>query len=263
MSLFHTLLALATLCSVCTAQTIVLPSKPGGGPANITMKKFRAYNTNVFYATIDNPRDTFHIYASLQPDKKCGDHEKTDDQAKKNGCALATNGGPFKFTVANSCLGYVISDGKVLNVQSTGNANFGLLTNGSFILGELKSSEFHQLNFSQLVSGFGWLTYKGKVLPRPGGEIAPRTTIGVDPEGRLVIVVIDGVEKHDPPIGTTLYQTGAVLQKLGIRFSINLDGGGSTALWYDNKIYDKPTCHDIPHWTCVRPVTTTTCIKSP
>lgn len=66
----------------------------------------------------------------------------------------------------------------------------------------------------------------------PGGEVAPRTALGVTPDGRLLIFQADGIERSQPPQGLTLYQTAQWLSLLGAFHAVNLDGGGSSTTVY-------------------------------
>ena len=75
----------------------------------------------------------------------------------------------------------------------------------------------------------------------------PRTVIGKDKKGNMYMVVIDGRFPSQAE-GTTIYETAQICGLIGMSDAINLDGGGSTALWTnvtgvinhpcDNKKYD-------------------------
>jgi hypothetical protein len=53
--------------------------------------------------------------------------------------------------------------------------------------------------------GFGWLLMEGVIqVASPGGLIAPRTAIGTDREGRLILFEADGIENDH--VGLTLMQ---------------------------------------------------------
>ena len=60
----------------------------------------------------------------------------------------------------------------------------------------------------------------------------PRTAVGTDNEGNIYYVVIDGrfPGKGD---GASIYETAYICKMLGMTEAINLDGGGSSALWSD------------------------------
>ena len=57
----------------------------------------------------------------------------------------------------------------------------------------------------------------------------PRTTIGIDAQGNLIILVIEAW--HDKIRGMTLDSVAAEMQRAGAVDAINLDGGSSTVLW--------------------------------
>ena len=157
----------------------------------------------------------------------------------------------------DSCIGYVVGDGVVAFNQSTSNVNFGLTSNSSWIMGVLTPEEVQSMGITQLLTGFQWLLTNGTGIPAAGGEIAPRTAIGTDESGRLLVFEADGVERRD--WGLTLAQAGEWVQSLGAQWVVNMDGGGSSITVYQNKIVSVPHCSDtvIP---CERPVTTTICI---
>ncbi len=61
----------------------------------------------------------------------------------------------------------------------------------------------------------------------------PRTTIGIDAQGNLLILVIEAW--HDKIRGMTLDSVAAEIQRAGAVEAINLDGGSSTVLWVKGK----------------------------
>lgn len=58
----------------------------------------------------------------------------------------------------------------------------------------------------------------------------PRTAIGMDNEGNIYLVVIDGRFKGKAD-GASIFETAYICHLLGMTDAINLDGGGSSALW--------------------------------
>ena len=88
-----------------------------------------------------------------------------------------------------TCIGLTVSDGVVGSSEATSNANFGLTKNNTFVIGAVSPSEVNTLEggFTQLLTGFGWLVYGGEAQPSSDTEIAPRTTIGVDAKGRILM----------------------------------------------------------------------------
>jgi exopolysaccharide biosynthesis protein len=58
----------------------------------------------------------------------------------------------------------------------------------------------------------------------------PRTALGKDDEGNIYLVVIDGRFKGQAD-GASIYETAFICHLLGMTDAINLDGGGSSAVW--------------------------------
>jgi len=179
-----------------------------------------------------------------------------------------------------NCFGYIVSDGKTLSLENRSNASnvslpnhcvasfnsdcmsFGILDNGLFVIGYGLNPARTNLRFRQLISAGPWLVRDGRVHPSigKGGEIAPRTTIGFDRAGNLLIVQFDGAEVQR--LGTTVWQSARMLVELGLVQAMNLDGGGSSVSWSSTHgIVDRPTCTDTETKICERAVTTITCLK--
>ena len=97
--------------------------------------------------------------------------------------------------------------------EATTSTNFGVLSNGSYVMGELTTDDVDSMGFEELVTGFGWLLREGVVQVGAGGEIAPRTAIGSDVNGRLLIFEADGEETTY--LGLTLQQLAQWGQQLG------------------------------------------------
>jgi exopolysaccharide biosynthesis protein len=82
------------------------------------------------------------------------------------------------------------------------------------------------------VTGRYQLTSDGAVVVPPGSgsffDRNPRTIAGTTRDGKIVLATIDG--RQTTSVGTTMNETAAVAQALGLHDAINLDGGGSTAM---------------------------------
>jgi exopolysaccharide biosynthesis protein len=72
-------------------------------------------------------------------------------------------------------------------------------------------------------------------------EMNPRTAIGQAGPLHYFLVVSDGRTKQSP--GMSLLQLAQVMQELGCETAYNLDGGGSSAIWFNGKILNKPTTY--------------------
>lgn len=89
-----------------------------------------------------------------------------------------------------------------------------------------------------LLGGGPWLLHEGTPAPTVAGEPYaegfreqrhPRTAIGVDGDGRILLVTVDGRQPGWSE-GMTLVELTALMSGLGCRDALNLDGGGSTTM---------------------------------
>lgn len=67
----------------------------------------------------------------------------------------------------------------------------------------------------------------------------PRTGIGIMPDGKILMVTVDGRSKSS--VGMTLYGFARLFQYLGASSAINLDGGGSTTMVARDRIVNVPS----------------------
>ncbi|MCW2725059.1 MAG: copper amine oxidase-like protein [Frankiales bacterium] len=68
----------------------------------------------------------------------------------------------------------------------------------------------------------------------------PRTALGVTEDGKMLLVVVDG-RQAGYSAGMTLQELADLMTSLGARDAINLDGGGSTAIWVNGTLASRPS----------------------
>ncbi len=68
----------------------------------------------------------------------------------------------------------------------------------------------------------------------------PRTAIGVIDENHFVFVVVDGRETGYSR-GVTMTELAEIMQGLGATEAYNLDGGGSSELWFNGEVVNQPS----------------------
>lgn len=201
----------------------------------------------------------------------------SESSSKLYSCDYATNGA-FFWTDNNHdealCKGNLISDGVVINLPTdgtgTGRVNFGITAQDELISGFVDSDIIAHYNFTNLITGWGWLVRNGEsyvsqskdLSYQPGGftyQKAPRTSVGHFKNGTMILVVIDGEE--DIEAGPDLFEEAELLVMLGVESAINIDGGGSSVAIYKGGVIDKPTCKDTP-LVCERAVASIACVKA-
>ncbi len=151
----------------------------------------------------------------------------------------------------------VVSDGKII---SKGTQRCPIPLNGYVLVGpatnlsSLKINDRVSLdvktlpeweNVNHIISGGPYLVKDGQVyvdiqdqkLLAIGGR-NPRTAIGYTKDNRFIIITADGREGSS--IGMTLKELAYYMQKLGCVNAMNLDGGGSTVMYVNGYIANKP-----------------------
>lgn len=97
-----------------------------------------------------------------------------------------------------------------------------------------------QTTFSGQGTGHNFWTVTALVPYGWGVKRNPRTMVGLDRQGRLLIVTADGRQPGFSE-GLFLLEGANLMAKLGAVNAINLDGGGSTATAIDGKLVGSPS----------------------
>ena len=172
---------------------------------------------------------------------------KTSETAKNNNAILAVNGDYYG---ANST-GYVIRNGVVYRDtvrEDSSNGDLAIYKDGSF-----KIIYEDQISADQLVKdgvvnllAFGpALVENGEIAVGTNEEVGqamasnPRTAIGIIDENHYIILVSDGRTSESK--GLSLYQMAEVMKSYGVKTAYNLDGGGSSTLYFNSQVINKPT----------------------
>lgn len=139
-------------------------------------------------------------------------------------------------------------DTMVLSLGPTILRQFQGITTGALVRISTKSLPV-LLNAKTALSGGPLLVQNGRpqtirVAPDAAYELSsmlerhPRSAFGWN-ENCFFLVQVDGRQK-DLSLGMTLDELSAYLVKLGCTQAINLDGGGSSSLWFEGKVRNSP-----------------------
>ena len=173
--------------------------------------------------------------------------QKTSGIASAHNAILAVNGDYYG---ANS-QGYVIKNGVIYRDTPRRSTNYDDLViyrDGSF--GVVNESEVsaQELLDSGVVNLFAFgptLVSNGKVAISQNEEVGramannPRTAIGIIDDLHYILVVSDG--RTNASSGLSLYELAQVMQQYGCRTAYNLDGGGSSTMYFNGEIINNPT----------------------
>lgn len=182
------------------------------------------------------------------------DGELTSQIAKDNNAAAAINAGGFSDTASEGGelwtgtggkpVGILISDGKVVS-DNNGKLNekvttMGLTDEGKLLVGNYSINDLKNNKVTEAVSFSPILVLNGKAhyIDESGG-LAPRTAIGQRKNGDIILLVIDGRQLSS--VGATYEDIQNVMIQYGAENAINLDGGSSTAMYYNGDIINNPS----------------------
>ncbi|KAL0210810.1 hypothetical protein P9112_009108 [Eukaryota sp. TZLM1-RC] len=185
-----------------------------------------------------------------------------------------------------ACYTWLVSNSTWVNQHGTANAFWGITRANQYINGYLTQNTINELvEQGELLTGLQgltWLVRGGEVYidesiqrEKPSKAfvklIAPRLAVGHDKLGRFIAIQVDGFEPAK--YGVDLYDFAHLCKQQGMISAINLDGGGSVTVLYNNQI--KNSCSDacrgdisekrcpVPYGgsKCLRKVSSFVCLK--
>ncbi|WP_227013944.1 phosphodiester glycosidase family protein [Paenibacillus psychroresistens] len=206
---------------------------------SLTAAGYRGYMAKV------KLQDPNAVKLVLSHDKVGDKGETTSQAAKRKGATLAINGGGF--AKGNDGLlypmGITVVDGVIKTFSAIDLSFIGLNKNGHLVGGAVKSREqVEELGVTQGATFVPTLLENGKKLTIPkkySNKKEPRTLIGHFSNGDLLFIVIDGRQKGSA--GVTLEDAQDKLLEFNVKDAYNLDGGGSSAFYYNGKILNNPS----------------------
>jgi len=168
-----------------------------------------------------------------------GDWGKVSPPAPKYGIQAVIQDGKLVKTSYEQCEipenGYVISgpESKLKYILSAKKFNLDIKINPDW------------KNVNHILSGGPYLVKNGEVfvdmteekLASIGGR-NPRTAIGYTRDNHLILITADG--REGASIGLTLKELAELMKQLGCVNAMNLDGGGSTVMYINGQVVNKP-----------------------
>ena len=214
---------------------------------SVTLTKKTVSNTQVYIADVTVSSSEYLKTAFAQNIYGNNVTAKTSETAANNNAILAVNGDYYG---ANTT-GYVIRNGVVYRDtvrEDSSNGDLAIYKDGSF-----KIIYEDQISADQLVKdgvvnllAFGpSLVENGEIAVDTNSEVGqsmssnPRTAIGIIDENHYIIIVSDGRTSESE--GLSLYQMAEIMKSYGVKTAYNLDGGGSSTLYFNGQVINKPT----------------------
>lgn len=137
-------------------------------------------------------------------------------------------------------LGIVMSEGKLLYGNTDERYELiGFNNNNVFVIGSMTGQEAIDMGIRDAVSFGPFLIMNGQPMEVSGmgGGLNPRTAIGQREDGAVLLLTIDGRQTHS--LGASMNDLINVMLDFGAVNAANLDGGGSTVIYYDGEIRNK------------------------
>ena len=211
----------------------------------ITLTDYREHNTDIHVADVTVSSAAYLKTAFAQNSYGKNVTEKTSEMADGVNAILAINGDYYGAQES----GYVIRNGVLYrSTPKSGNEDLVIYADGSFEIIEEADITAEELleKGAQNVLAFGPALVKdADVCVTEGEEVGkamasnPRTAIGIIDENHYVFVVADGRTADNK--GLSLYELAEFMQSLGVQTAYNLDGGGSSTMYFNGAVVNQPT----------------------
>ena len=212
---------------------------------SITITEYRENETTIYAADVQLSSAAYLKTALAQGAYGRNVAEKTSEIAQENNAILAINGDYY----GSREKGYVLRNGVLYrNTASQGQEDLVIYKDGTFqVIAETSvSAELLLADGAQQIFSFGpALVADGAISVTEAEEVGkamasnPRTAIGIVDELHYLLVVSDG--RTEESEGLTLYELAAFMQSIGARTAYNLDGGGSSTMYFDGRVINQPT----------------------
>lgn len=187
------------------------------------------------YVEVDLKKRTQRVHLAADPKVL----KTTGAFAEENRALVAINGGFFDVKNGGA-VDYIKVDGKVVNPTRTpsARANAVLTLRKKKITIEAATPENTERSAAENVM------LSGPLLVLNGNGIAldsnpfntnrhPRTAMAIRKNRKMILMVVDG--RNSKAHGMSLFELSKVLQWLGAKDAMNLDGGGSSTLYIQGK----------------------------
>lgn len=213
----------------------------------ISLETFRKYDTTIYVADITLSSADYLKTALAQNTFGTNITEKTSELAEEKNAIFAINGDYYG---ANS-KGYVIKNGVLYRNTIRDNSDYGDLVvyqDGTFgIIDEtqISADQLLQDGVTNLFAFGPTLIKDSTIAVSEHEEVGramssnPRTAIGIVDSLHYIVLVSDGRTSESE--GLSLYEVADIMQEYGCSTAYNLDGGGSSTMYFNGQIINNPT----------------------
>lgn len=212
----------------------------------ISIETYERNSTQIHVATVTIKGDASIKTALADETYGRNIKAKTSTTAQSVNAVLAVNGDYYGARDA----GYVIRNGQLLrsDSQDANQEDLVIYQDGSFEIireGDITAQELLNKGAVQVLSFGPALIENSQVAVDSADEVGkamasnPRTAIGIIDDKHYVLVVSDG--RTDESKGLSLKELADFMKELKVTTAYNLDGGGSSTMYFNGQIINKPT----------------------
>ncbi len=210
----------------------------------IEISTYRKYDTTIYVADVWTSSAYLKTaFANNQYGKNIT--SKTSTIATNNNAILAINGDYYGVQER----GYVLRNGVIYRSTSKANqedlviyedGTFEIINESDITLEKLKENGAYQvLSFGPALINDGTITVDESSEVGKSMASNPRTAIGIIDENHYIFIVSDGRTTESE--GLSLYELATFAKTLGVNTLYNLDGGGSSTMYFNGSVINNPT----------------------
>ena len=210
----------------------------------INLSEYDQYNTKIYVADVTLSSAEYLKTAFANDTYGKNITATTSEMAEENSAILAINGDFYGVQES----GYVIRNGIVYRSEGDGSEVLCIYANGTMEVindSEYTAEDLVEKGVWQAFSFGPGLIENGAISVDTDDEVDmamasnPRTAIGIIDTNHYVFVVSDGRTSESE--GLSLYELAEFMQDLGVTTAYNLDGGGSSTMYFNGQIVNNPT----------------------
>ncbi|EOT46530.1 MULTISPECIES: phosphodiester glycosidase family protein [Enterococcus] len=230
----------STTATTENTEVVQTDTSYSGNGLTISLTEQRIDDTTVYLVDVQTD-DPSHLLTALA-DNSYGRNikETTSTIAAANDAILAINGDFYGFRST----GFVVRNGTLYRDSANGDTDALVIDkNGDFSIVNEATTDASTLNAQQVLSFGPALVENSAIVVDESTEVGqsaasnPRTAIGQIGTNHYLIVVSEG--RTDDSQGLSLYQLAQVMKDNGVQTGYNLDGGGSTTLYFNGKVVNQ------------------------
>lgn len=232
--------------SASKSEAIVTDTSYEDENIKITIETEYKYNSNIYVADIQVSDPSYLKTALANSTYGRNITETTSDMAEENNAIFAINGDYYGFRDG----GYVLRNGVPYRETARSGDNDALVIDKD---GNLSIVQEGDVSLDSLSDSGAWqvlsfgpgLVVDGEIAVTSSSEVGqsmtsnPRTAIGQISKLHYIVIVSDGRTTESE--GLSLLQLAQEFEERGCSIAYNLDGGGSSTMYFNGEVINNPT----------------------